>query len=465
MAGGLAGLASGVDTNSVVDQLMALERQKLTKHSLRQRSVTAEQTGLRDIQTRLRTLRTAADALKGGAFWSDVQGIASSDAAKVEVTRPDGIVPPTSVAVRVDALAKGAQTRYGAWTPPAAETRLWLADGVGVTLKAGATVQDAASAINATGKLVYAGVVDGRLVLTSRETGAASPVPELREGVDFASGSVRAGTSTAGANADVTINGVRDTGRTTNDFWLEQEGIHVRLKAVTATDVTLTASAPAVDKGAIKEKLKAFVDAYNAVVTAVNTRTTEKRVAAPTTGTEAEKGALFGDATLNAVVNVLRKGATGRVDGLDDAGTTAAEPDELLDIGISTGKGTGGASSAEGRLGKLTIDDAKLDAALTDPLAVKAFFAGRGAVEGFSAVVARLTDGFLKADGPLETRIKGADTSLRRIRDQVADAEQRIEAKEKRYKAQFAAMEKAMGLSQSQSAWLSGQIASLNAQR
>ena len=40
---GLSGLASGVDTDSVVAQLMALERQQLTKYTYRQRAVTAEQ--------------------------------------------------------------------------------------------------------------------------------------------------------------------------------------------------------------------------------------------------------------------------------------------------------------------------------------------------------------------------------------------------------------------------------------
>jgi len=471
MATGLSGLASGVDTASIVDQLMALERQTLTKHTYRQRAITAEQTALRDIRTKLTTLRTAADALRGPGAWGDVQTVSSSDPAKVAVTQPVGMLPPSSVAIKVNALATGAQTRYGTWTPPAAETKLWLSDGVGVTLAAGATVQDAASAINATGKLVYAGVVDGKLVLTSRETGETAAVPELRTGDGWAAGSPVAGVpvaverTIAGTDADITVNGAT-VRQKSNEFWLADQGLQITLRAPTATEVTVSATAPAVDKAAIKDKLKAFVDAYNAVVTAVNAKTTEKRVVSPATAGEAERGALFGDSALTGILSALRKGVSQRIPGLDDPATTAVgEPDELFDIGISTGKGAGGASSADAKLGKLVIDDAKLDAALGDPLAVKALFAGRGATAGFSAAIDDMLSGWTKADGALDNRIKGADTRLQRIRDQVVDAEERIAAKEKRYKAQFAAMEKAMGLAQSQSAWLAGQIAGLASQQ
>ena len=101
MAVGLSGLASGVDTNAVVEQLMALERQKVTRHGFRQRSITAEQNALRDVQAKTGALRTAAHALKGGSIWNDVQRVTSSDRAKVAVTRADGSIPSTTVSIGV----------------------------------------------------------------------------------------------------------------------------------------------------------------------------------------------------------------------------------------------------------------------------------------------------------------------------------------------------------------------------
>jgi flagellar hook-associated protein 2 len=255
---------------------------------------------------------------------------------------------------------------------------------------------------------------------------------------------------------------VADTSRTTNEFFLADQGLHLSLKAPTSTDVTITATPPAIDKQAVKDKLKAFVDAYNDVITTINKHTTEKPVKDPTIGLDYEKGTLYGDAGLNGIVAALRKQATERIVGLDDPATIGVgEPDELLDIGISTGKGANGKSSEDAKLGKLVIDDAKLDAALTDPLAVKALFAGRGAVEGFSAAFDKVTKAFAGTSGTLEARAKGADDRVRAIRDQVANMEKRLEAKEKRYKAQFAAMEAAMGQAQTQSAWLASTIAGL----
>ena len=79
------------------------------------------------------------------------------------------------------------------------------------------------------------------------------------------------------------------------------------------------------------------------------------------------------------------------------------------------------------------------------------------------------TDGlntFIKSQtgtsGVLDMRDKSADSEIKRITAQADLAETRIQAKEKRLKAQFAAMETALLNSQTQSAWLSGQLSSLS---
>ena len=54
MAGlSLSGLASGVDTSSIVDQLMALERQKLTPIGSRTAAVTGQQDALKEVASKL----------------------------------------------------------------------------------------------------------------------------------------------------------------------------------------------------------------------------------------------------------------------------------------------------------------------------------------------------------------------------------------------------------------------------
>jgi flagellar hook-associated protein 2 len=199
----------------------------------------------------------------------------------------------------------------------------------------------------------------------------------------------------------------------------------------------------------MKTKVKAFVDAYNAVVTSTRAKITEKSVADATTTTDAAKGSLFGDSGLLSMLSSLRVRMGERIAGLSGL-------DELSDIGVAVPKATG-ATSQDAKEGKLAIDDAKLSQALAaDPAKVRDLF------EGFSAGL----DTFIKSQtgttGVLDMRDKSAEAEIKRITAQADLAETRIQAKEKRLKAQFAAMETALLNSQTQSAWLSGQLSSLS---
>ena len=73
--GGLSGLASGVDTSSIVDKLIALERQQNARLGLRKSNVQARQTGLKDIATKLNALKNAAEDLASASTWSTKQTI------------------------------------------------------------------------------------------------------------------------------------------------------------------------------------------------------------------------------------------------------------------------------------------------------------------------------------------------------------------------------------------------------
>ena len=86
MAGlSLSGLASGVDTASIVDQLMALERQSLTKIGYRKAAVTGQQDALKEVASKLNALKDAALALSAGSTWAQKQTAESSDPTRVAV--------------------------------------------------------------------------------------------------------------------------------------------------------------------------------------------------------------------------------------------------------------------------------------------------------------------------------------------------------------------------------------------
>src|SRR3954468_12320646 len=126
---GLSGLVSGVDTASIVDQLMQLERQGQTRTSYRQKHTYAQANGLTDVKTKLEALKSAATALRDGGTWTENQTVTSADAARVAVARTGG-APIGTYGVRVTQLSSSAQKTY-TWAESDAATTLTLAAGDG----------------------------------------------------------------------------------------------------------------------------------------------------------------------------------------------------------------------------------------------------------------------------------------------------------------------------------------------
>ena len=461
---GLSGLASGVDTNGIVERLMTLERQSLLRVQLQKSRLNTRDTGLKDIQAKLSALRSAAEAMRSGGVWAQKQTSESSDLTRVsaEVSSGAGI---GATSVQVLGLASSSQRTY-AYTPSAvAETISFSSAGsatpIDLAVPADATIESVASMINGRSDLpVYAAVVAldptqptvKSLVLSSRTTGDAATsdftlagtaklkqdIPAYKEGTN-ASYSVDGGKTVLSAPTNVVENAI--------------PGVKLTLKALTTTDVTINVGVPGVDKDAVKAKVKAFVEAYNAVVTATRGKVTEKTVPDPKTTTDALKGTLFGDSPLNRMLDTMRRGVSDVVAG------NPAEFDALADLGISTG--AIGAGMA-GISGALVIDDAKLDKALaTDANAVRRLLGGETGVDGFAQRVESFVKQQVGLTGEIDSRLKSSSDEQKRLTDNMSRAETRLAAREKRLKAQFAAMESAMQASQTQQSWLQGQLAML----
>src|SRR5919106_2703386 len=189
MAGlSLSGLASGVDTASIVEQLMALERQSVTKIGYRKAAASGQQDALKEIASKLASLKDAALALSAGTTWAQKQTVESSDPARVAATMLSG-AGIGGQSIHVDRLASSAQRRFNfggldadGKTTSATTLSLAYADGtsaVTVDIAAGATQQQIADAINAkTSGPAVAAVVKGpdgeHLVLSARKTGKES---------------------------------------------------------------------------------------------------------------------------------------------------------------------------------------------------------------------------------------------------------------------------------------------------
>ena len=452
MAGiSLSGMASGLDTNGIIDQLMAIERNKIAKQNLRSRGIDAEATGLRDVQARLRTLKTAAEGMRSVGLWANTQTVESSNTAKLAVERT-GMAPAGGHSIWARQLASAEQEGF-TYTASTTDGSLTVG-GKTVAIPANATTADLAATINKTADLaVYATAVDGdTLVFTARQTGDAGAF-------DVASTQLAADAAltSAAKNAEYSMDG-GSTWKTSSSNVLTDAivGLKITLKGTTSSAETINVGVAGVDTAAVKEKLKAFVTAYNEVITATRAKVDEKGVRDPQTAADAAKGRLFGDTGLNGVLSRLRSVMSDAVAGITD--TTM---DQLLEIGISTGKATSdGTTSPDSKMGKLTIDDAKLDAALADPAKVRDLL-GAGGSPGFAQKIESLLNAEAGTSGVLSERLKVNASEQRRVKDRITDIEERISVQEKRLRVQFAAMEKALSLSQSQGSWLMGQISAM----
>src|SRR3954469_25348362 len=117
----ISGLSSGIDTATIIDQLMSIERQPQTRLKSQVTISAARKTVLSDIQTRLKNLQLAAQDLKSVTLWADKQTVDVSDTTKLTASTTSS-VGTGSYTVSVTSLARGAQRWYSFNSPNADRT-------------------------------------------------------------------------------------------------------------------------------------------------------------------------------------------------------------------------------------------------------------------------------------------------------------------------------------------------------
>ncbi len=451
MAGiSLSGLATGLDTGSIIAQLMAVEKQPRARIEMRQASEQARRDGLNQVATQLRALKQAASDLRSVGVWADTQTATSSDTAKIDVRRTGG-AGPGGYEIEVARLASSTQRTYG-YTPPAAATTLTFtvkdAQGAdvptGVQIAAGASLDDAVSAINTTtGSPVYAVNVNGKLVIASRATGENNRFTVA----DSAGGTLAQEAERLGQNADFTVDGQRYTPQS-NVVPGAIAGVEITLKGTGSMQVNVGAPGP--DREALTAKMKAFTDAYNTVIDSIRSKTTEKPVANAGSVADAKKGALYGDAGLNSVMRQLRQSISDLVPG------NATTLDQLSELGVSTGASSGTVNK-DSVAGKLTFDTEKFSAALdSDPLAVRRLLGGIAGTNGVSQRFETLLEPVAGTAGVLASRITSEDTTLKRLANDLIRFDERLSRKQDAITKQWTALETAMARAQSRAGDLAG---------
>lgn len=461
----VGGLASGLDTNTIIDQLMSIERQPLVALQQREAVETARQNALQDVQTRLQSLQIAADALRDPATWDDTQEVDSSDTSKIAVSRFAGAAAG-SYDLTVDHLARAHQITQGsALTAAAASDVLHIQVGAGssinVSVAAGDSLDTIAAKINATTDIpVYASVVNSKLVLTGKTTGAANTISVTSDGT--LATDLGFTTTLTSQDAQYTLDGVTQTSAS-NTVSNAIVGLTLTLKGKATDPVTITVGAPGADQDAIESKVQAFVDQWNSTLDFIRSKLDEKTVANPQTDDDRAKGVLENDPGLESLLSTMREAV---------ADTVAGRPSDaslLAQIGISTGDTTGsGTVDPDAVEGKLTLDTTKLssmlDTRMDDVKALLTHVTGSYATEGLSQRMDRVLNPQLDAvNGIMAMRIQSSGSTIKLFKDEEDEWNDRLALRQQQLQAQFTAMETALSQLQSVNSSVSGQFAQLSA--
>jgi flagellar hook-associated protein 2 len=333
------GLASGLDTTSIINSLTALDSQYIQQLTQNQTTLQTQQSTFNDISSKLQALQTAVEALTNsvsGPF--DSHTVTSSNPSAVTAAASSTAVAG-QYTFTVGALANANQIASQGFSSPSDTIKqgtltLQVGSSAAVTVTIDSTnntVQGLANAINAAGGNVSAAVInDGsstpyRLLLTSGSTGAANDI-QVTNNLTSGTGAAIDPTNTtvqAGTDAQVTIgsgSGAITIHSASNTVDGVIPGVTLNLlQANPSQPITLTV---ANDSTGATTAVQSFVTAYNAVIDDINQNDSYD----PTSKTA-------GDLLGNFTVENLSQSLAGIV--TQTIGSVNPQLNNLTDIGLS----------------------------------------------------------------------------------------------------------------------------------
>ncbi|MBC7341679.1 MAG: flagellar filament capping protein FliD [Clostridia bacterium] len=463
----ITGLASGIDTDSIIQQLMDIERIPLTRLQTRQSTITAEKSAWQDIYSRLSDLKNKLFDLTLSSTFTSLTAASSDPDILTAQASGDAAVGSYEITVQALAKAEVVQSKTLSEINPQLkdlDDALNLSGNIMINNDSESVIdvrlEDSLVSIrNKINSLknanVRADIIDNRLVLTSLKTGKTEGAITLGGDTSGQQVLLQLGLIKTDPNNPATV--VNNTVVFPENASFIVNGITIERSSNTVTDVipgvtlnlvgadgnrTVTLTI-AYNTQKAKDAIKAFVDQYNSVMSLI-------------AGKMGDKGELQGDLALMDIKQNLWSKVTDRFAAASGGYSC------LPQIGISTSDSS--SSLLFDSAGKLSISDAKLSEALQDPDKVCALFRTDDG-KGLAQVLSGYLDSLLRSgDGLIPAKQDGLDRILKDMADQSQRLEDRLTQVEQRYRQQFLALERALATLQSQGNWLAGQIARMTAQ-
>ena len=472
------GLGSGLDVNSIVQQLVAIERKPID-------ALAAQKTTLQDklssfglLQSYTVNIQDAAAALAKPALWQQTTAT-SSDKTTVAASSGTTAVPG-NYSVEVTQLAQAqalASKQYAASTDPVGTGTLrielggWTAGGapfipqtpptqVDIPINVGEDSMESVRAkINASNANVSASIVrdsgGAKLIIRSNSTGlqqsmriSAVPAdppatpggPTLNDLVfDNPAGSATMTQSLAPKDAAALVNGLPVTSAT-NTLANVVEGVTLTLSQTTAAGKPVQV-AVGVDSESMKKALNDFAKAYTDINKYIVEQTKydpDKKVASPLQG---DRATLTLQSQLRSMI-----GATG-------SASTAFT--RLSDVGLEI--------QADG---SLKLNESKFSTALGKlPELSKALSFNDTAnpnAAGFAVRIKSLTEQMTQSEGPVTTRTQGLRDSISRNDKQTAKLEERVAQVQARLLRQYSALDTSLSKLNGLNSYITQQVTAWN---
>jgi len=439
------GLGSGLDVNSIVTQLMAIEERPLTQLNTKEATVQASISAMGSFKSALSSLQSSLTAL-GKEDTFRAMSTKSSDSAVLTATSTSSSTA-ASYSVTVNRLAQAHKTGSAAFADTATfggtagdEMTLTLDDkSFTLDLSTAKTLQQIQTAINdelnttgATAGLITGDSGQQTLTLTSDSVGFDNRVQLSFGGTlnastfDFSMlNRDGEGVLIATENeldSSVTIDGVSVT-RSSNSITDAISGVSLDLKSEGSADVTISA-----DSTPATSAVSSFVNSLNDVLAQT------KSISSSGSGNRSVMRSI--EIQINSILNTELKGV--------------GSFSYVAELGITTKEGGG-----------MQLDSVDLTAAMQDDLeSVVQFFSDENS--GFVTKMDGVLDSFLRSGGVIDGIVDGAENEVTQIERSRSLLEQRLVSTEARIRSQFESLDTLMSSMQTTSNYLTTQLDSLS---
>jgi len=439
MADFVGGLISGIDSQLLIEKMVALESRPIVNIQARQAALKVQVSAFGDLLSKLSAFGSASRSFGTDGVRS-VKVAGTNSAFSATAT---SAATPGSYSISVQQLATAARTLSAGFADPQGEVRAGQlqieiqGESFDVEITEGMKLADVVDAIADSGAPVDVAILsDGRqsyLSITSRKMGhgideAPDSALVIRQTLTGAAGtalfaedpSVPGGTVEhrfSAQNALLTLNGL-SIERSSNEISDLLPGVHLSLKSTspqaggvwTAENLVLSD-----DRAGTQARLQSFLDAYNAIAGLVRRQIGASETAA---------GPLAGDSVARGLEQDLQ--------GLLTMFVPGGAVQTLTEAGLKLE-----------RTGLLSIDtDAFNDALSRDPAALDRLFKGPDGVDAaLQALIKRYTN---SVDGILTERRSGLEATIGRMDEDIAAKQIHIEKFRNNLMRQFTALEETL---------------------